>query len=238
MITIENNDPNLGQVEKARQIFDAGGGSLWNFWTTAKDESGWWELVQEGGRLGFVFLFHKGVKNLSLCMGSEVVLGELFLDTEYGDSGIQQIKMEEPLLFCPSQENIDVHISVDPDLYFHMLKFEIDNIKKYKKSLKWYERTDCPRREGGIRKFDLQTVERWTKGDPLCPIIYNIRIMSDNRYLGQGPLLTYIESFWHTRFREAIDRVDDLRAKHPESIFDIHLFGHNNQFIGCCYYGD
>ncbi len=116
MLTIENNDSSLSQVERARQIFDAGGGSLWNFWTTAKDESNWWELVQEGGRLGFVFLFHKGVKNLSLCRGSEALLGEIFLDTEYGDSSIRQVKMERPLLFCPSQENISRHISVEPEI--------------------------------------------------------------------------------------------------------------------------
>lgn len=220
---------NLSASQQAEELYS--GRSLWSFWTTAKNEKQWMEIVKRAGECGFLFLFHRGIKNLSICRGSEYDIARFFFDS--GDSESVVMRLEKPILFCPSEENIDNHIAVKPEVYLHMIELEGRAIYEYKYREN-RRRLDVWEMRGKSKKLHLNEIDRLSRFDgnySELPFILNFKIISDNKHLKGSSDIRYINSYWHTRLQEAIDDLSALRAEHPESLFDLHCFGKDNEFV-------
>lgn len=195
--------------ENVRTIFEALGESLDSFWTTAKDEQQWESIAREAGSLGFLILFHKGIKNLSFCQGSD-----------HGDS---------PVLFCPEDTNIRSHVSVDAEMYRMMLRLEIERRKKQKKahSEEHYRRYRIWPRN---KRYTDDIVSILMQGNP--PEIFKFLIMTDHRH-EKEPFFGYVDDSFGD-LAEARRAMTTLKEQHPGSMFEVHAFSVGKRYICAC----
>lgn len=178
--------------------------------TDAVDEKQWWELVLHGGKLGYVLLFHKGVRNLSLCFGS--------------DAG------ESPLLFCPLAENRKGASIVTPSVFSAIMKARIVNEKAAKEAK---ERESMRRHQNWPRdkRYPFPIINELLNNMPRE--IWEFRIITDNRHDSKGPYLSYIDGKTQDYFT-GMQKVKKLRQEHPNSLFELQGFSVGGKFVCTC----